>query len=259
MNPSLLFGRGVLPGAWLALGLLVGCGGRTDSEPVDVAGLADRTLDYALNDVDVFEGVEPLGSHRFTVTLSLADEDRCTQLREGATATFNGAPMQLERGGINDTAGRDVCEPTRAFLDFDPNVWADEDVEDARIVLQDGSGSISLILQGGKAKRRFAFQGPGAADRLTRGQTYTYRWQPGEETPGPMAATLLREGGLATATLPTTQEETALRVTIPATTPVANHLLTLSGSTQGVVLDCAGVRACEGAFFHSEEVVVAIQ
>ncbi|MFP2927961.1 hypothetical protein ACLESO_22735 [Pyxidicoccus sp. 3LG] len=128
-SPSSSFRRGALLGALLALGPLVGCGGSTETEPVDLAGLADRTLTFAFNDVDLFEGPESPGTHRFTVTFSLAGGDRCTRLREGATATFNGQPMSLELGGIDDTASREVCVPTRAFLDFDPNVWANQPVE----------------------------------------------------------------------------------------------------------------------------------
>ncbi|MCP3144210.1 hypothetical protein [Pyxidicoccus xibeiensis] len=253
------FRRGVLLGALVALGPLAGCGGSTETETVDLAGLADRSLTYALNDVDFFEGPEAPGTHRFTVTFSLAGEDRCTRLREGVTATFNDQPMSLELGGLDSTAGRDVCVPTRAFLDFDPNVWARQDVEDARIVLQDGGHTVSLVVQAGKAKRTFSFEGEGAADRLSRGQTYSYLWQPAVETPGLISATLLREGGTASATVPTTQEGGRVTFTVPANTPVANHLLTLSGSAAGTVLECTGVSTCEGSLFHSEEQVVTIQ
>ncbi|WP_164008064.1 hypothetical protein [Pyxidicoccus trucidator] len=258
LSPSFLR-RGAVVGALVALGLLAGCGGSDDSETIGLSGLADRTLTWAINDVDIFEGVEPAGAHRVSLTFSLAAGGRCTRLGEGVTATLNGTAMRLEAGGINDTAGRDVCEPTRAFLDFDPNVWAQEPLEDARVVLQDGSGTVSLIIQGGKTKRRFAFEGAGAADRLARGQAYSFRWQPGEEVPGPITVTLLREGGLATATVPSTQEEGLVTFTIPANTPVANHLLTLSGTAPGAVLECTGVAACEGAVFHSEERVITIQ
>ncbi|MFP2908725.1 hypothetical protein ACLESD_27485 [Pyxidicoccus sp. 3LFB2] len=255
---SSLIGRGAI-GALVGLGLLAGCGGSDDSETVDLAGLSDRTLTWALSDVDIFEGVEPSGSHRFSLTFSLAGGGRCTRLGEGATATLNGVPMRLEPGGINGTAGRDVCEATRAFLDFDPNVWAQQPREDLRVVLQDGSGTVSLILQGGKTKRRFAFEGAGAADRLTRGQAYSFRWQPGDEVPGPISVTLLREGGLATATVPSTQQEGLVTFSVPTNTPVANHLLTLSGTARGTVLECTGVAACEGSVVHSEERLITIQ
>jgi hypothetical protein len=256
---SFLFHRGAPLGALAALALLAGCGGGGESELVDLAGLADRTLGWSLNDVDLFEGVEPPGSHRFTVTFSVDPGGRCTRLGEGVTATFNGEPMRLEPGGLDETAGRDVCQPTRAFLDFDPNVWANQPVEDARVVLQDASRTVSLVVQGGKAKRRFAFEGAGAADRLTRGQTYSYRWQPAGEVPGPVTVTLLREGGLATATVPSTQDGGLVTFTVPANTPVANHLLTLEGSTSGTVLECTGVVACVGVLIHSEERVVTVQ
>ncbi len=241
-----------------ALGLLAACGGSEDSETVDVAGLAGRTLTWALNDVDIFEGVEPAGAHRFSISLSLAPSG-CARLGDGATATFNGAAMRLEPGGINGTAGRDVCEPTRAFLDFDPNVWAQQAIEDARVVLQDGSGSISLVLQRGKAKRTFSFEGQGAADRLSRGQAYSFLWRPDTEVPGPITVTLLREGGLASATVPSTQEEGLVTFTVPTNTPVANHLLTLGASAPGTLLECSGVAACNGAVFHSEERLITIQ
>lgn len=256
MNPLSFFRRGVLLGA---LGALTGCGSDFVAETVDLAGLADRTLTYALNDVDVFEGASPTGAHRFTVLFSLAEGERCTRLGEGTTATFNGVPMQLEPGGIDDTAGRDVCQPTRAFFDFNPTVWADEDVEDARIEFRDGAGAITLVLQNGKAKRQFAFLGPGTRDRLSRGQTYTYLWQPGEEVPGSFAATLLREGGSAAATLPVTQDGGRLTFTLPATTSVATHLLTLSGTAGGLVAECSGVVSCQGTVFHSGQEVVIVE
>ncbi|MBZ4415217.1 hypothetical protein [Myxococcus sp. RHSTA-1-4] len=260
MNLSLpLFSRGVRTGALGVLALLVGCGGDLESETVALAGLADRALTYSLTDADLFEGVEPAGSHRFTVTFSLAEDGRCTRLAEGVTATFNGEPMRLEVGGVDGTAGRDVCVPTRAFLDFDPNVWGEQPVEDARVVLQDASHTVSLVLQGGKAKRYFSFESAGEADRLTRGQSYSYRWQPDGEVPGPVTATLLREGGTAAATLPITQDAGLVTLTVPASTPVASHLLTLSGSAPGTVLECTGVASCGGTLFHSEEVVVAVQ
>lgn len=259
MNPLFSFRRGVLPGALVVLGALSGCGGDLVSEPVDLAGLADRTLTYALNDVDVFEGAAPVGSHRFTVLFSLAEGARCTQLREGVTATLNGLAMRVEAGGVNDAAGRDVCEPTRAFYDFDPNVWATEGVQDARIELRDASGNVSLVLRGGKAKRQFEFLGPGSAGRLTRGQPYTYLWQPDEEAPGNLAATLLREGGGTTANLPITQDGPRLTFTVPANSGLADHLLTLSGSAAGEVTECTGVAACQGSVFHSEQGVVTLQ
>jgi hypothetical protein len=243
----------------VALGALSGCGGDLVSESVDLAGLADRTLTYALNDVDVFEGATPVGAHRFTVLFSLAEGERCTQLREGVTATLNGMGMRLEAGGVNDTAGRDVCEPTRAFFDFDPNVWSDDGVQDARIELRDAGHAVTLVLRGGKAKRQFEFLGPGSAARLTRGQTYTYLWQPDEETPGNLSATLLREGGSVTANLPITQDGPRLTFTVPANSGLADHLLTLSGSAAGEVTECTGVAACQGSVFHSEQGVVTLQ
>lgn len=254
-----LLRRGSLPGAFVAAGLLAGCGGSTESETIQVSALADRTLTWAINDIDVFERVEPVGGHRVTVEFSLASGEGCTRLDDGATATLNGAAMRLEPGGIDGTAGRDVCQPTRAVLDVDPNIWAKEAQEDARVVVQDASGSVSLVIQGGKAKRRFAFQGAGAADRLARGGTYSYRWLPDTETPGPATVTLLREGASTTATIPSTTEAGLVTFTVPTATPVANHLLTLGASAGLPVVECTGVASCTGAVFHSEEIVVTIQ
>lgn len=261
MNPILRRNLLRVPaGALVAVGLLSGCGSSLTSESVDLAGLADRTLTLSQSDVDVFERVEELGSHRVTVTFSLASQgDRCTELREGVTATFNGQPMALERGGADGTAGRDVCVHTRAYYDFDPNVWVRQPMENARIVLQDGSHTVTLVVKNGKAKRLFSFQGPGAEDRLARGQEYSFRWLPEGEVPNRATATLLREGGSATATIPTEQEEAVVRFTLLPTTPVAAHLLTLSASAPGEVLECTGVARCEATVFHSEERVVNVQ
>ena len=122
------------------LGLLAGCGGRTETVPVSLEDLSNRTLTYALVDVDALETPDAAGSHRFTVTLS-QPEDGCTQLEDGVTATFNGQPMKLEPGGFPDTSGRDACEPSRAWIDFDPEVWNAEPVEDARVFFQGPDGT----------------------------------------------------------------------------------------------------------------------
>lgn len=255
--PSLRF-LSLLP-SLSVLGLLAGCGGRTETRPVSLEDLASRALTFTLVDVDAVETPSAAGSHRFTLTLSQPEEG-CTRLEEGVTATFNGQPMKLEPGGFPDTGGRDACEESRAWIDFDPEAWDAEPIEDARVFLQavDGSQAVSLIVKGMKTKRHFAFLGPGSGGTLRRGQKYTYRWAPVEETPGPITATLLREGGRAPATLQTTQDGGDVSFTLPEATPVANHLLTLSASLTGEVLDCEGVASCEGAVFHSSDFVVAV-
>ncbi|MCP3104729.1 hypothetical protein LZ198_38275 [Myxococcus sp. K15C18031901] len=259
MRPSFLQTRGALAGALVALGLLSGCGDSLTPETVDLAGLADRTLTYALNDVDAYERLDAPGAHRFTVTFSLAGGDRCTDLRAGTTATLNGVSMRLEPGGVDGTAGRDLCLPTRAYYDFDPSVWAEQAQGDLRVVLQDPTHSVALTLRGGKAKRTFQYEGAGTADRLMRGQTYSFGWRPDGEVPESVGVTLLREDGLATATVPATLSEGSVSFTILANTPVSTYLLTLSGATRGVVSECSGVARCEGAIIHSEERVVGVQ
>jgi|GEM_PF-1137835 hypothetical protein len=245
--------------ALTVLGLLTGCGGRTETRPVSLEDLSSRTLTYTLVDVDALETPDTAGSHRFTLTLS-QPEDGCTRLVQGVTATFNGQPMKLEPGGFPDTGGRDACEESRAWIDFDPEVWDAEPIEDARVFLQgeDGTRAVSLIVKGAKTKRRFAFQGTGSGTTLRHGQTYTYRWVPGEETPGPATVTLLREGGRAPATLQITQQGGDVSFTLPEATPAANHLLTLKASLEGEVLDCEGVARCEGSIFHSSDYEVAV-
>jgi hypothetical protein len=248
----------VLP-SLAVLGLLAGCGGRTETRPVSLDDLSSRTLAFALVDVDSVENPNAAGKHRFTVTLSQPEEG-CTTLAEGVTATFNGQPMKLEPGGISTEGGREVCDETRAWLDFDPEVWDDEPAEDARIFLQaaDGGRAVSLIVKGAKATRHFVFQGSGSGATLRQGQKYTYRWVPAEETPGPVTATLMREGGRAPATLQTTQSGGDVTFTLPQATPVATHLLTLSAFLTGEVLECEGVAACEGSLFHSTDFEVAV-
>jgi hypothetical protein len=241
-----------------ALGLLAGCG-RTETRPISLDDLSERGLTYALVDIDSLENPNAAGSHRFTVTLAQA-ADECTSLVDGVTATFNGQPMQFEPGGISNSGGRETCEETRAWFDFDPEVWDAEPIEDARVFLQsgDGSHSLSLIVLGAKAKRHFAFQGLGSGATLRQGQTYTYRWEPVEETPGPVTVALLREGGQAPATLQTNQDGGDVTFTLPQATPVAKHLLTLSGSLAGEVLECEGVASCEGSIVHSSDVEVSV-
>jgi hypothetical protein len=257
-TPSFLSSLLVVP-SLTVLGLLAGCGGRTETRPVSLDDLASRALTYALVDVDALENPNTAGSHRFTVTIAQA-QDGCTRLVDEATATFNGQPMKLEPGGFPDTGGRDACEETRAWIDFDPEVWDAEPIEDARVFLQaqDGSRAVSLIVKGAKAKRRFAFQGTGTGSTLRRGQKYTYRWVPAEETPGPISATLLREEGRAPATLETAQEGGDVSFTLPEATPAANHLLTLKANLEGEVLECEGVAGCQGSIFHSSDFEVAV-
>ncbi|HLM48615.1 MAG TPA: hypothetical protein VK458_32425, partial [Myxococcaceae bacterium] len=131
-------------GALGALGLLAGCG-RTVAQPVTLADLKERTLQFALTDVDSVERDATAGSHRLTLLLSAGAT--CAQLAEGVTATLNGQPMKLERGGVPDTGvgGRDVCEPPRATFDFDPKQWNDEPTEDLRVILQDETHSVLLV------------------------------------------------------------------------------------------------------------------
>jgi hypothetical protein len=242
------------------LGLLAGCGGRTETRPVSLEDLSSRTLTFALVDLDLLETPGAAGSHRFTLTLSQSEE-ACTRLVDGVTATFNGVPMKLEPGGVPDTGGgRDVCEETRAWLDFDPAVWDAEPIEDARIFLQgaDGTRAVSLIVQGAKTKRHFAYQGAGTGQTLRRGQRYTYQWLPIDETPGPVTATLLREEGRAPATLQVEQNGGLVSFTLSEATPVATHLLTLSASLPGEVIECEGVASCEGTILHTQDFEVAV-
>lgn len=241
------------------LALLAGCGGRTETRPVSLADFTHRMLSFTLMDVDALEAPEAPGAHRFTLKLS-QPEDGCTRLEEGVTATFNGQPMKLEPGGFPDSGGREACEEPRAWLDFDPERWDAEPMEDARVFLvaPDGRQAISLFVKGAKTKRRFSFQGPGSGSTLRRGLRYTYRWLPAEETPGPITATLLRDGGQVSTTLQSSQQGGEVSFTLPEATPVANHLLTLRASLPGEVLECEGVASCEGVFFHSGGFEVAV-
>jgi hypothetical protein len=241
------------------LGLLAGCGGRTETQPVSLEDLTSRALTFALVDVDALEQPDAEGLHRFTLTITQPSEG-CTQLVDGVTASFNGQPMKLQPGGIQDTGGREVCEQTRATLDYDPEAWDAEPREDARVFLEDAAGrqAVALVIQGGKAKRRFAYQGVGTGTTLRRGQTYTYRWQPEDEVPGPVTVTLLREEGRAPATLQTTQDGGLVTFTLPEATPAAVHLLTLNATLPGEVLSCEGVASCEGTIRHSSDYEVTV-
>jgi hypothetical protein len=241
------------------LGLLAGCGGRTETRPVSLEDLASRALTFALVDVDALEDPDTAALHRFTLSIAQPEEG-CTQLVDGVTATFNGQPMKLEPGGIQDTGGREVCEETRATLDFDPEAWDAEPREDARIFLEDAEGerAVSLVVRGAKTKRHFVYQGLGTGTTLRRGQTYSYLWQPGDEVPGPVTVTLLREGGRAPATLQATKSEGTVSFTLPEATPAAVHLLTLSASLRGEVLSCEGVASCEGTILHTSDFEVTV-
>ncbi|MGZ3461110.1 MAG: hypothetical protein ACXU86_21695, partial [Archangium sp.] len=136
-------------GALAALGCLSGCG-RTVAEPATLSDLKERTLQFSLTDVDSLERDSADGAYRFTVTFSAGSS--CARLADGITASFNGQPMKLEPGGIPDTGvgGREVCEPPRATFDFDPAQWNDEPTEDIRVILQDDTHSVLLVLHDAK-------------------------------------------------------------------------------------------------------------
>ncbi|NTX53251.1 hypothetical protein [Myxococcus sp. CA039A] len=255
MHSSSRFPGGAVSGVLVALGLLAGCGDSLTTESVDLVALADRTLTYSHADVDLFEVEQAPGSHRVTVTFSQAGGDRCTRLNDGATATFNGEAMLLEQGGVDATAGRDVCLPTRAFYEFDPDAWAALGPTDARVVIQDASHTVVLTMKEGQAKRSFT----GPTMRLLRGQTYSFQWNPTTESLNAAAATLLPEGGTVTAGMVVTREGGKITFTVPGQLGAATHLLTLSGTVQGEVVECQGVAACRGTYFHSQEQVVAVQ
>ncbi|MBZ4407703.1 hypothetical protein K8640_05735 [Myxococcus sp. XM-1-1-1] len=259
MHSSSRFRGGVVSGVLAALGLLAaGCGSSLKEQDVDLAGLSGRTLLYTHVDVDLFEGEQAAGSHRVTVTFSQAGGDVCTRLNEGVTATFNGEPMQVERGGVDGTAGRDLCLPTRAFFDYAPDEWAALPPTDARVVFQDGSGTtITVVMKEAQAKR--SFDGVSDVQRLLRGQSYSYQWMPSTEKLESAGATLLAEGSAVTATLTTTRDGGRITFTVPPNLGAATHLLTVRGQVQGEVLECTGVTSCSGTYFHSEEQVVSVQ
>lgn len=243
-------------GALSALGLLAGCG-RTVAEPVTLSDLKGRTLEFALTDIDSLERDSSVGAYRFTLKFSA---DTCTRLTEGVTATFNGQPMKLDPGGIPDTGvgGRDVCEPPSATFDFDPTQWNNEPTEDIRVILQDDTHSVLLVLQDAKAKRHFLRTG-GTGGTLRRGQTHTYVWLPETDTlQGPMQATLIHKASGTVAPLTVEQEGNAAHLPIPSGTVEGQYLLRLSGTAAPKVLTCDGVAGCEGNFFHSEDVDVSV-
>jgi hypothetical protein len=245
----------LLPGALVALS---GCGGG-ESKVMSLAELADRTLVYALADVDDAETPDAQGAHRFTVSYTLTDEGPCSQFASDVTATLNGEPMTVVPGGASGVGGRgDACENSRAFFNYDPAAWAREPVGDLTVQLQDATTTVRLGVQGGKAKRRFAFQGEGTPDKLRVGQTYAFLWEPTAEVPGPVEATLLREEGRAPATLTVTQEGGRASITIPPNTPQANHTLTLGATLAGTVTTCEGVASCAGAIFHAQDFVLSV-
>ncbi|QSQ10909.1 hypothetical protein [Myxococcus landrumensis] len=250
---------GVVPGVLVSVGLLSGCGDSLTTEHVDLAGLSDRTLTYSLADVDLFEVPQAPGSHRVTVTFSQANGERCTRLNDGATATFNGQPMKLEQGGVDGTAGRDLCMPTRAIFDYNPDEWAKLPPADARIVIQDASHSVLLTAKNGQAKREFTFDGTAPLERMLRGQTYAFRWTPAGEKLAAAGASLLPEGGVVTAQMSVTKAENRISFTVPAQLGPATHLLTLKGEVDAELTECVGVAGCRGSYFHSQEQVVAVQ
>jgi hypothetical protein len=244
-------------GALGVLGLLAGCG-RTVAQPVTLTDLKDRTLQFTLTDVDSVERDAPSGSHRFTLVFSAGAT--CARLADGVTATLNGQPMKLEPGGVPDTGvgGRDVCVPPRATFDFDPKQWNDEPTEDLRVILQDDSHSVLLVLKDAKAKRRF-FRIGGDPGTLRRGQNHTYVWLPETDTiEGSAEASLLPVGGGAAATLGVTQEGNTSVVAVPSGTVERKYILRLSGTALGQVLTCEGVAGCQGGLFHSEDTEVVV-
>jgi hypothetical protein len=244
-------------GALAVLGL-AGCG-RTVAESVTLADLKDRTLQFTLTDVDSPEGgTSTVGSHRFTATFSAGDT--CARLAGNVTATLNGQPMTLDPGGVPDTdvGGHEECEPPRVTFDFDPGTWNDEPTEDLRVILQDDTHSVLLVLQEAKAKRRFLRTG-GTGSTLRRGQTHTYVWIPETDTPvAPVEARLFPARGGAEVPLTVQQDGNTARFLLPGDTVEGPYLLLLSGTANAQVLTCGGVAGCQGSLFHSEELEVSV-
>jgi hypothetical protein len=244
-------------GALAALGLLAGCG-RTVAEPVTLSDLQGRSLQFALTDIDSLERDSSVGAYRFTLAFS---NESCAKLASSVTATLNGQPMKLAPGGVPDTGvgGREVCEPPSATFDFDPAQWDAEPTEDLRVILQDDTQSVLLVLQEAKAKRRFLRTSAGTAGTLRRGQTHTYAWLPETDTlAAPVQATLIHKASGAVAALTVQQEGNAAHFLVPAGTVEGQYILRLSGTASPAVLSCEGVAGCTGALFHSEDLEVSI-
>lgn len=243
-------------GALAALGLLAGCG-RTVAQPVTLADLKGRTLQFTLSDVDSLERDSSVGAYRFTLKFSA---DICARLGDGVTATFNGQPMKLDPGGVPDTGvgGREVCVPPSATFDFDPAQWNNEPTEDIRVILQDDSHSVLLVLQDAKAKRHFLRSGS-TSNALRRGQTQTYVWLPETDTLlAPAQATLIHKNSGTTASLSVEQEGNAARFLVPEGTVEGQYILRLSGTAAARVLTCEGVAGCQGGLYHSEDIEVSV-
>ncbi|WPB75619.1 hypothetical protein KYC5002_42325 [Archangium violaceum] len=244
-------------GALAAWGLLAGCG-RTVAQPATLVDLKDRTLKFTLTDVDSLERESTAGAHRFTLMFS--DGTTCARLEDGVTATLNGQPMKLEPGGVPDTGvgGREVCESPRATFDFDPERWDSEPTEDLRIILQDDTHSMVLVLRDAKAKRRFLRES-GSPGTLRPGQTYTYAWLPETDVlQGPTKASIIHKNTGASGVLDVQQEGNTSRFTVPAKTEEGQYLLRMSGTAVAQVLTCEGVASCEGGLFHSGDVDVTV-
>jgi hypothetical protein len=161
--------------------------------------------------------------------------------------------MALEPGG----GGSAECEPPRATFDFNPAQWQAEPTEDARLILQDGSHTVLLILREAKAKR--SFLSLGEPTRLRRGETHAYVWVPETDTLEAAArATLLPKDGGEPVSLTVEQEGPTARVLLPSETGEGTYVLWLSATARGEVLTCEGVAGCEGSLFHSEELEVSV-
>ncbi|GMU04606.1 hypothetical protein [Corallococcus caeni] len=241
-----------------ALVALTGCGGG-ETKVMSLAELSDRSLTFALADVDDAETPDAQGAHRFTVSYSVTAEGPCSRFADDVTATLNGQPMTLVSGGASDVGGRsEACENSRAYFNFDPAAWGREPVEDITVQLQDATSTVRLVVLKAKAKRKFTFQGEGTPDKLRVGQAYAFLWEPATEVPGPVEALLLREGGRAPGVLSVTQDGNKATIDIPAGTPQANHTLTMGADLVGTVGECTGVASCSGAIFHSQDFVLSV-
>ncbi|KFA89563.1 hypothetical protein [Archangium violaceum] len=244
-------------GALAAWGLLAGCG-RTVAQPATLVDLKDRTLKFTLTDVDSLERDSTVGAHRFTLVFS--EGLTCARLADGVTATLNGQPMKLEPGGVPDTGvgGREVCESPRATFDFDPERWDNEPTEDLRIILQDDTHSMVLVLRDAKAKRRFLRES-GSPGTLRRNQAYSYAWLPETDVlQGPTKASLIHKNTGALGVLDVQQEGNTSRFTVPPETVEGQFILRMSGTAVAQVLTCEGVARCEGGLYHSGDVDVTV-
>lgn len=229
----------------LALALLTAsaCGG--------VATLADAPLEILVDEV---ENRDDAGAERREVIATFGHA-ACAILPRGAAVSLNGAAgVVLEPGGPADDGTQNCLQPIAKA----PFV-VDDDVPpvDGRLVVEDATGRVEVVVKDLITKRGFTIDMPATAS-----EALTLSWSPAGQAPL-TAAARLEQGGTSIALGPYADVGAAPALT-PMTLSVADvppgtYTLIVDATWDAELVSCAGARSCAVTTQHSERVALVVE